>query len=138
MVAVLIMVMITVPVVIVAVPVVLIVPLTVVAVPIAMKFIPAMLSLFVQVASPVIRLMAIFAVFANGIIELPFGFFHPLLAFRTVPVPISVSVVGMCARHTNKETECTEGCNNRYSFSESCKVELRVQEFLSILSGHIL
>ncbi len=55
-----------------------------------MKFVPATLPLGVQVSPAILRLMAVFTMVGDGLIQIGLGLLNGMLAFR--------SIIGMQAR----------------------------------------
>jgi hypothetical protein len=96
----------------------------VVAVPPLMVLIPAVLALGFKVAPPVISFMASLAVVMDGSVEVGFGFFHRMLAFRPI--------VGV--RHRNG---CEPGKRGHHHYCECCVSNSSNQSFLLSIAAEV-
>lgn len=79
--------------VLVIVPIALSMPAVVGAIPIAVIHIPAMLTLVIQFAAPLLSLRAVLAMFVDSHVEIMVSFFNPMLTFGMIVIR---------ARHRNR------------------------------------
>jgi hypothetical protein len=89
-------------------------PALILAVPPLMISVPAIFTLGVEFAAPVIGFVAVLAMVPNGLIQSGFGFLDG--------VPARVSIVGVHARRGHQQEE-SHGCDSGYG--GSCKLSIQ-------------